>query len=90
MNISHSLRLLLIAAAPMFSERSPVQFLWYSGILILSAGFGTIVSNLTHTLSTSSVLMIAGGLGFLSGSLLTVKMNARRFIGHRNGKPEKA
>ncbi len=75
--------------APMFSECSPVQFFWYVGILILSAGFGASVSNFTHTLSTDSVLMIAGGLGFLIGSLLTVKMNARRFIS-QNGKTDKA
>lgn len=76
--------------APIFSGRSPVQFSWYGGLLSVSAGIGAVASNFSHAISFDGVLMIAGGLGLYIGSILTLKINARRFLGHTNRRTEQA
>jgi hypothetical protein len=74
--------------APIFSKRSPVQFLWYGGLLFISSGVGVVATNVFHALSFDGVLMIAGGLGLYTGCILTLKINYRRFLGHSKRRTE--
>lgn len=74
--------------APIFSGRSPVQFFWYGGLLFISGGIGVIASDIAHSVSFDGMLIIAGGLGLYIGSILTIMVNACRFLSHTNKETE--
>lgn len=67
-------------SAPLFLGRSPLQFFWFAGMLSLSAGVGAIVRHLAHSVSFEGVLLMAVGLGLVSGSVLTLRKMSGRFV----------
>lgn len=69
-------------SAPIFSKRSPLQFIWYVGLLLISSGVGMMAANVCHELSYDGVLFLTAGLGLLTGCGLTLRFNSRRFLAH--------
>ena len=68
--------------APILFGCSPLQFPWFTGLLSISVGLGSVVRHFDHGFSFEGVLLIAAGIGLVSGSVLTLKIKASRFVSH--------
>ena len=61
------------------ARNSPLQFIWFGGMIFCSAGIGNLIGCFHETVSASGVSILAGGVGVVSGSLLIVRVFSRRF-----------
>lgn len=60
-------------------RNSPLQFIWFSGLMFCAAGLGNLIGCYREGLSATGVVILAGGVGVVSGCLLIVRSFSRRF-----------
>jgi hypothetical protein len=63
----------------MFARNSPLQFIWFGGLIFCAAGIGNLIGCSRDGVSADGVVILAGGVGVVCGSLLIVRVFSRRF-----------
>ena len=63
----------------MIARNSPLQFIWFGGLMFSAAGIGNLIGCYREGVSATGVVGLAGGVGVVSGCLLIVKAFSRRF-----------
>jgi hypothetical protein len=63
----------------MFARNSPLQFIWFGGMIFCAAGVGNLIGCSREGLSADGVVILASGVGVVFGSLLIVRILSRRF-----------
>jgi hypothetical protein len=63
----------------MFARNSPLQFIWFGGLIFCAAGIGNLIGCYRDGVSADGVVILAGGVGVVFGSLLIVRVFSRRF-----------
>jgi hypothetical protein len=63
----------------MFARNSPLQFIWFGGLIFCAAGIGNLIGCSRDGVSADGVVILAGGVGMVCGSLLIVRVFSRRF-----------
>ena len=61
------------------AKNSPLQFIWFGGMIFCAAGIGNLIGCFRGGVSADGVVILAGGVGVVSGSLLIVRVFSRRF-----------
>jgi len=61
------------------ARNSPLQFIWFGGMIFCAAGIGNLIGCFREAVSASGVAILAGGVGVVCGSLLIVRVFSRRF-----------
>ena len=61
------------------SGNSPLQFIWFGGMVLCAAGIGNLIGCFREAVSASGVVILAGGVGLVSGSFVIVRVFSRRF-----------
>jgi hypothetical protein len=63
----------------MIARNSPLQFIWFGGMIFCAAGIGNLIGCYREGVSATGVVTLAAGVGVVSGSLLIVRAFSRRF-----------
>jgi hypothetical protein len=63
----------------MVARNSPLQFIWFGGLIFCAAGIGNLIGCFREGISSTGVAILASGVGVVSGSLLIVRVFSRRF-----------
>jgi hypothetical protein len=63
----------------MIARNSPLQFIWFGGLMFSAAGIGNLIGCYREGVSATGVVGLAGGVGVVSGCLLIVRAFSRRF-----------
>ena len=73
----------------MMARNSPLQFIWFAGMIFCAAGVGHLVGCYRDGISAVGVVILAAGIGAVAGSLLIVRVFSRRFVrdGCRKARP---
>ena len=56
----------------LFARNSPLQFIWFGGMIFCAAGVGRMVGCLRDGISAEGITVLAGGIGLILGSQLVV------------------
>ena len=62
-----------------FTRNTPLQFLWFGGMIFCAGGIGQLVGSIHHGVSTDGLIILAAGIGVLLGSAAVVRIFPRRF-----------
>jgi hypothetical protein len=63
----------------MITRNSPLQFVWFGGMIFCAAGIGQLVGCHRDGVSADGVLILAAGIGVAGGSVFIARVFSRRF-----------
>ena len=64
----------------MMARNSPLQFIWFAGMIFCAAGLGHLIGCYRDGISADGVVILSAGIGGVLGSLLIVRVFSRRFV----------
>lgn len=66
-------------AAQFFVRRSPLQFIWFAGLVATSVGVGFMIRGIWDEFSADGFVFLSLGLGLLTGCRVVMAVLRRRF-----------